>query len=133
MRVKQHLVGLQQIGPDDESAAVAQLEVRHLQLDALAAEDRPVLAPDPMGRWIATSALAKWGCKTTHSGGDHANRSRPTRSADRYPNQSCRNFHLIGIEPLHLADYIAVAGLRRENVKAFNACRGYFCVADAFF
>jgi hypothetical protein len=59
MRVKQHLVGLQQIGPDDESAAVAQLEVRHLQLGALAAEDRPVLAPDPMGRWIATNALAE--------------------------------------------------------------------------
>ena len=51
MRVKQHLVGLQQIGPDDESAAVAQLEVRHLQLDALAAEDRPVLAPVELERF----------------------------------------------------------------------------------
>jgi hypothetical protein len=52
-------VGLQKIGPDDKGEAVRQLEVRHLQFGALAAEDRPVLAPDPMGRWIATNALAE--------------------------------------------------------------------------
>jgi len=45
MGVKQHLVGLQKIGPDDKGEAVRQLEVRHLQFGALAAEDRPVLAP----------------------------------------------------------------------------------------
>jgi len=45
VRVEQHLVGLQQIGAHDERAAVAELEVRHLQLGALAGDDSPVLAP----------------------------------------------------------------------------------------
>ena len=30
---------------------------------------------DPMGRRIATSALAEWGCETTHSGDHDPNRS----------------------------------------------------------
>ena len=46
------------------------------------------------------------------------------RSADLYPNSSCRQFCLFGTQPLHLADHIAVAGLRRENVEAFRASRG---------
>jgi hypothetical protein len=45
MRVEQHLVGLQQISADDEGAAVAKLDVRHLQLDANAADNRKILAP----------------------------------------------------------------------------------------
>jgi hypothetical protein len=28
------------------------------------------------GRWIATGTLAEWGCPTTHSGDNHANRIR---------------------------------------------------------
>jgi hypothetical protein len=43
--VEQHLVRLQEIGPDDEGPAVAQLRMRHLQLGALIADDRPVLRP----------------------------------------------------------------------------------------
>ena len=45
MRVKQHLMGLQQIGADGERPAVAKLDVRHLQLDTNAMDDREVLAP----------------------------------------------------------------------------------------
>ena len=43
MGIEQHLMRLQEIGPNDEGAAVAQLRVRHLQLGALIADDRPVL------------------------------------------------------------------------------------------
>jgi hypothetical protein len=45
MRIEQHLVGLQQIGADDEGAAVAKLDVRHLQFDTNAADNREILAP----------------------------------------------------------------------------------------
>ncbi len=45
MGVEQHLVGLQQVGPDVEGPAVAELEVRHLKLGALATQHGPVLAP----------------------------------------------------------------------------------------
>ena len=45
MRVEQHLMGLQQIGTNDEGPAVAKLDVRHLQLDANAADHREILAP----------------------------------------------------------------------------------------
>lgn len=34
MGIEQLLVGLKKIGPDDEGVTVAELEVRHLQLDA---------------------------------------------------------------------------------------------------
>lgn len=43
--VEQHLVRLWQVGPHVEAAAVAELELRHLQLGALAGEHGPVLAP----------------------------------------------------------------------------------------
>ena len=59
MGVKQHLMGLQEIGAREKSPAVRKLELRHLQLGPLAGDDRPILAPDPMGRWIATNALAE--------------------------------------------------------------------------
>ena len=45
MRVEQHLVRLQRIGPDNEGAAVAKLEVRSLQLGPFAADNGPLLAP----------------------------------------------------------------------------------------
>ena len=45
MRVEQHLVGLQQVGPEQERPAVRELDVGDLQLRALAAQHRPVLAP----------------------------------------------------------------------------------------
>jgi hypothetical protein len=43
--VEQHLMGLEQIGPHDESAAMRQLGMGHLQLDLLAAQNRIILAP----------------------------------------------------------------------------------------
>jgi hypothetical protein len=45
VRVEQHLVGLGQVGPHEEGAAVAQLEVRDLELGADAIDLDPVLAP----------------------------------------------------------------------------------------
>src|ERR1700724_4751122 len=41
----------------------------------------------------------------------------PLQRTDRYPNQSWRNFRLIGTQPFNLADYVAVAGRRREYVE----------------
>ena len=49
-RVEQHLVGLQPVGPDHERPAVRQLGVRGLQLDPLARDHRPVLAPVELER-----------------------------------------------------------------------------------
>jgi hypothetical protein len=43
MGVEQHLVGLLRIGPEEEGAAVAELEVGDLQLGSLAGDDRSVL------------------------------------------------------------------------------------------
>src|SRR6202166_4752463 len=42
----------------------------------------------------------------------------PLRRTDRYPNQSWRNFRLIGTQPFNLAGHVAVAGRRREDVEA---------------
>jgi hypothetical protein len=50
MRIEQHLVGLQRVGPDEKGAAVAQLEMRRLQLNPLAADDRLILAPVKLKR-----------------------------------------------------------------------------------
>ncbi len=50
MRVEQHLMRLEQIGPDQERPAVRQRDVSHLQLDALAAGMGPVLAPIELER-----------------------------------------------------------------------------------
>lgn len=44
MRIEQHHVGTEQIGPDQKRLAVRQLDMRHLQLDALAADMGLVLA-----------------------------------------------------------------------------------------
>jgi hypothetical protein len=48
--VEEHLVRLQQIGPDAERPAMAELEMRHLQLGALAGNHRPILAPVELER-----------------------------------------------------------------------------------
>ena len=45
MRVEQHLVGLQKVGPNGEGPAIRQLGVRHLQLGAHTTQDRPILTP----------------------------------------------------------------------------------------
>ena len=43
--IEQHLVGLQQVGPEQEGPAVRELDVGDLELGALAGNRRPVLAP----------------------------------------------------------------------------------------
>ena len=48
--IEQHLVGLQPVGPDHESPAVRQLGVGCLQLDPLACDRRPILAPVELER-----------------------------------------------------------------------------------
>ena len=45
VRVKQHLMGLQERGPDQKSPAVRQLDMSDLKLGAFAAQNRKVLAP----------------------------------------------------------------------------------------
>jgi hypothetical protein len=50
MGVEQHLVGLRRIGPENESAAVGELEVSDLQFGPLAAEDRPIFRPVELER-----------------------------------------------------------------------------------
>ena len=45
MGVEQHLMGLLRIGPENEGAAVGELEVSDLQFGPLAADDRPVFRP----------------------------------------------------------------------------------------
>ena len=49
--VEQHLVGLLRVGAQHEGAAVAELELRHGELLALAADHRPVLAPVELERF----------------------------------------------------------------------------------
>jgi len=51
MGIEQHLVGLQEICAQEECPAVAELELRDLQLGALAVNDRPVLAPVELKRF----------------------------------------------------------------------------------
>lgn len=48
--IEQHLVGLRQIGAQEEGSAVAELELRHLKLGALAGDSRPALAPVELKR-----------------------------------------------------------------------------------
>ena len=50
MSVEQHLVGLQRVRPHNEGPAVRQLGMGDLQFDALAAQNRPVLAPVELER-----------------------------------------------------------------------------------
>ena len=50
MGVKQHLMGLQWVSPQQKSPAVRQLDMRHLQLGAIAAQHREVFAPVKLER-----------------------------------------------------------------------------------
>ena len=50
MGVKQHLMGLKKIGPDQKRAAVRQLDMGNLKLGALAAEERKIIAPVKLKR-----------------------------------------------------------------------------------
>ena len=48
--LEQHLMGLQKVAPDQKSPAVRQLDMRHLQLGALAAQHGKILAPIKLKR-----------------------------------------------------------------------------------
>ena len=50
MSVEQHLMRLQQIGPNQKGAAVRELDMRHLQLDPLATDIGPIFAPIELER-----------------------------------------------------------------------------------
>ena len=50
MGVEQHLVGLLRIGPENEGAAVGELEVGDLQFGSLAADEGPVFRPVELKR-----------------------------------------------------------------------------------
>ena len=50
MGVEQHLVGLLRIGPENEGAAVGELEVGDLQFGPLAGDDRPIFRPVELER-----------------------------------------------------------------------------------
>ena len=51
MGVEQHLMGLLRIGPENEGAAVGELEVSDLQFGPLSADDRPVFRPVELERF----------------------------------------------------------------------------------
>jgi len=51
MGVEQHLMGLLRIGPENEGAAVAELEVSDLQFGPLATDDRTVFRPVELERF----------------------------------------------------------------------------------
>src|ERR1700738_707689 len=57
----------------------------------------------------------------------------PLRRTNRYPNQSWRNFRLIGTQPFNLADHVGVAGRRREDVEAQRLGWGHRWAAVALF
>ena len=48
--VKQHLMGLKKVSPHEESTAVRQLDMGHLQLGALATQDRAIRTPVELER-----------------------------------------------------------------------------------
>src|SRR5271156_4517293 len=50
MGVKQHLMGLLRIGPENEGAAIGELEVSDLQFGPLAGDDRPIFRPVELER-----------------------------------------------------------------------------------
>lgn len=58
MGIEQHLMGLQQIRPDQKGPAVRQLDVGDLQLRALTAQDGEILAPVELER--LTRAKRQW-------------------------------------------------------------------------
>ena len=49
------------------------------------------------------------------------------------PNQPWRHFCFLGTQPLDLADYVGVAGRRREDVEALPIRRGHRSATGALF
>lgn len=67
-RVEQHLVSQEQIGAQEERSAVAELELRDLQLGALAIDDSPILAPVELKRFTKGKGEGHKGTATGGSG-----------------------------------------------------------------
>ena len=59
MGVEHQLLGLAKINSNERHTAVRQLHVRRLDRQRQPLERDRLVAPDPMGRWIATVALAE--------------------------------------------------------------------------
>lgn len=86
MGIEQHLMGLQQIGPDQEGSAVRQLDVGDLQFGALAAEDCIILAPielerlaRPEGQRNEGAAARPWAVRTGPVAMSAASIGRPAK------------------------------------------------------
>jgi len=62
--IKQHLVRLQHIGSDKKGPAIAELDMRHLQLGSLIADDSPVLGPVELERLTRRKAQGHKGPTT---------------------------------------------------------------------
>src|ERR1700730_3039274 len=85
------------------------------------------------GAWIATSSGGQTEvANPLNLEATNATQS-PLRRTDRYPNQSWRNFRLIGTQLFNLADHVAVAWRRREDVEAQRLGWGHRCAAVALF
>src|SRR5665213_1981000 len=69
------------------------------------------------GEWIATESEARLRLLTPQPGDNDVARSS-IRRTDRYPHAVWRNFCIIGTEPFELADNVAFAWQRREDVQA---------------
>src|SRR5713101_7863078 len=69
--------------------------------------------------WIAPESEARLGLQTTQPGGDDVARSS-FRRTDRYPHAVWRNFCVVGTESFELADNVAFAWQRREDVQAWR-------------
>ena len=108
MSVEQHLMRLQKISPDQKGAAMRQLDVGNLQLDTLAANIGPVLAP------VELKCLA-WRKHQRNKSSPISRMMRPLAFALPFPHEG-RNT-LIGtfISQLH---QIGVHQLRRSAILA---------------
>jgi len=119
MRIEQHLVGLQQIGTDQEGPAVRQLDMRHLQLRALAAEKSPIFAP------VELECLARSEGKR-HEGAASRRLARalpigppvPGKGGDPVVGTGEAERHQIGVELLQRPPLLArLRGLRLQPAR----------------
>src|SRR5271163_4664285 len=83
------------------------------------------------GQWIAASSSAQTEVANPLSlEATYVTRS-PFRRTDRYPDQSWRYLCFVGTQSFDLADYVAFAGRRRENVEARGGRWEHRCAVDA--
>ncbi len=103
MRVEQHLMGLQQIGTQEERTAVTELELCHLQLRALAVDDGPVLAPVELERFAGR---------------------KPERNKRPAPGRLCLLVLLLSPAPGKRRDTVVGAGEAQRTEVRVNLLKG---------